>query len=188
MLESLVATTPRLVLRPVIEDDARATAELVTIDVSESLLTWPYPMSTEQVIERVRKAHERIERRQAVNWAILRKKDQHLLGWLVIARVRARLGSIGYWLGSQFRGEGYMREAASHAIAIGSDYLFLEAIRADVFPNNKASIAVLEALGFRRGGLRRVTSVRTGKQETVSRYRLELATEVPAPGLRKMAP
>src|SRR5205085_5843775 len=170
MPEPLVAKTPRLILRPVIEEDAESTVELVTADVSESLLSWHYPTSGDQVVERVRKARDEIERGKAVNWAILRREDQRLLGWIVIARVRGGLGSIGYWLGSQFRGQGYMREAASHAIAAGSAYLSLATIRADVFPSNKASIAVLEALAFRRCGLRRVKSARTGRQEKVCRY------------------
>jgi [ribosomal protein S5]-alanine N-acetyltransferase len=178
MFQSLIATTPRLKLRPVTEEDAEPTAGLVTVDVSENLLSWHYPTSTEQVIERVRKAHDAIEQHQAVNWAILRREDQRLLGWIVIGRVRGGLGSIGYWLGRQYRGHGYMREAASHAIPIGSAYLSLETIRADVFPENKASIAVIEALGFRRCGKRRVMSVRTGRHERVCRYRRDAATEL----------
>src|SRR6185295_12543674 len=139
-------------------------------DVSENLLSWDYPTSAEQVIERVRIATKKIERQQAITWAILRKADQRLLGWLVIARVRGGLGSIGYWLGSEFRGHAYMREAAAQAIAVGSDYLSLDAIRADVFPTNASSIAVLVALQFRRCGSRRVKSARTGKLEKVWRY------------------
>ena len=173
--EPLIATTPRLLLRPVIEDDAAPTAEMVTADVSENLLSWHYPMSSEQVTERIRKAHHDLERGKAVTWAILRRQDQRLSGWIVVARVRAGLGSIGYWLGAEFRGQGYMREAASQAIPAGSAYLSLDAIRADVFPSNAASIAVLEALGFRRRGLRQVKSVRTGRRETVCRYRRDAA-------------
>jgi ribosomal-protein-alanine N-acetyltransferase len=174
MLTTLVATTPRLVLRPVAEEDAEPTAELVTPDVSESLLSWDYPTTAEQVIERVRNAQDKIERRLAVNWAILRKEDHQLLGWIRIAKVRGGLGSMGYWLGSKFRGQGYMREAASHAIAMASAFLSLEAIRADVFADNKASIALLEALAFRRCP-RRSHSARTGWEKKLCRYRRDLA-------------
>ena len=174
MVTTLVATTPRLVLRPVAEEDAEPTAALVTADVSENLLSWEYPTTAEQVIERVRTAQEKVERRQAVNWAILRREDQQLVGWIRIARVRGGLGSIGYWLGGEFRGQGYMREAASSVIKMASDYLSLNTIRADVFPDNKASIAVLEALAFRGCGSRTVHSANKGTQVKVCRYRRDL--------------
>jgi len=157
-------------LRPVTDGDAEPTAQLVTADVSENLLSWDYPMTPEQLMERIRTAQEELGCCQTVNWAILRKEDEQLLGWVRMARVRAGLGSIGYWLGSEFRGQGYMSEAAAAAIAMASEYLSLKTIRADVFPSNKASIAVLEGLDFRRQGSRRVHSARFGRRLTVWRY------------------
>lgn len=174
MAETLVVHTPRLLLRPVVEEDAQATAEIVTRDVSDNLLTWPYPCSAEQVAGRVHEAQSRLNAGKAVTWAILRREDERLMGWLVVATSRGAAGKIGYWLGSQFRGQGYAREAAGCAIAIARDHLSLRVIRADVFPANKASMNVLDALHFRRCGAGRATSTRTGKDEKVYRYRLDL--------------
>lgn len=55
---------------------------------------------------------------------------------------------IGYYLGRDFWGGGYMTEAAGTVLNFGFERLRLEHVRADVFEQNSASAGVLKKLGF----------------------------------------
>ncbi|HEX8069676.1 MAG TPA: GNAT family N-acetyltransferase [Pyrinomonadaceae bacterium] len=56
---------------------------------------------------------------------------------------------IGYALVSEFRGQGYAREAAAAVVAYARDALGLARLAAVVDPDNHVSIRLLERLGFR---------------------------------------
>jgi RimJ/RimL family protein N-acetyltransferase len=101
---SLQLTTERLILRPVEDADAAATASLVTGDIAANLLTWPSPMSCAQALARIRESKDKLERRDAVNFAIIRKSDGQLMGWLGLFCVESGTARLGYWLGVEFRG------------------------------------------------------------------------------------
>lgn len=62
---------------------------------------------------------------------------------------------LGYWLGENFRGHGYAREAVSCVLAQAFAELGLARIYAHCITDNRASLNLLEALGFEREGLLR---------------------------------
>ena len=144
----LCLTTQRLVLRPVAIDDAPATAPLVTPDVAANLSTWPSPMSLEQVIDRIRKSEQARAERTAIDFAIIRRFDRELLGWIGLAVTAEQTARLGYWLGTEHRGRGLAREAAAVAVPAGAAFLGVRLIKAQVLTGNRASIALLEAIGF----------------------------------------
>ena len=55
---------------------------------------------------------------------------------------------LGYMLGVNFTGSGYMNEAAAIALEFAFDDLKLHRVEANVQPSNKSSIAVLRRNGF----------------------------------------
>lgn len=62
---------------------------------------------------------------------------------------------IGYCIGEQFNGKGYMTEALKLALDIGFRELKFHRITAGVNPINLASVRVLEKIGFVREGYAR---------------------------------
>lgn len=166
--------TSRLILRPVDRGDARATAELVTPDIAENLLTWPSPMSEEQALAKIDAAQIGLERRSDVNFAILRKADLRLLGWMGLARVEQGQARLGYWLGAPYRGAGFTKEAAPAAIAAATDLLGLRSVIAFVRKSNGASIAILNTLGFALAGEENLFFQFKGAHESCLRYELKV--------------
>ena len=144
--------TARLRLRSVEPVDAASTAALVTPDVTANLSTWPSPMTEGQALERILEA-KRLERsREAINFAILDRARGTLFGWIGLIRTGERSGRLGYWLGSGFRGRGLMKEAATAALPAAAGFLGVSEVVALTLPDNRPSLAVLHALGFRSAG------------------------------------
>ncbi len=59
---------------------------------------------------------------------------------------------IGYALGEEFWGKGFMTEAAKGVVAFGFETMHLDLISATCYPFNIQSKRVLEKLGFRYEG------------------------------------
>jgi len=144
--------TSRLLLRPVEEADAAATSALVTPDVAANLSTWPSPMTTAQALAKIRESKRLVRRRKAIDFAILNPADGRLMGWIGLAAIGARTARLGYWIGLEFRGHGYTREAARAAVPAGAQFVEATTVVALVLPNNLASMGVLDALGFTEVG------------------------------------
>src|SRR5512132_2451886 len=90
--------SPRLLLRPVEDEDAAPTAKLVSPDVASQLSTWRSPMTEEEALDRIRTSQKLLSQRKAVNFAIVQKADGTLLGWIGLWLVSDRLARIGYWI------------------------------------------------------------------------------------------
>jgi ribosomal-protein-alanine N-acetyltransferase len=81
------------------------------------------------------------------SWAIVRTGEDHAIGFVSAGRKREGVSEIGYLLARDARGQGYARDA----VALLIDNLFAKGERrvfADTDPDNRASIALLTALGF----------------------------------------
>jgi ribosomal-protein-serine acetyltransferase len=65
------------------------------------------------------------------------------------------LGSIGYWLGKEFWGQGLMTKAAHRVVAEGFKNLALNRIEIRCATGNKRSRSVAERLGFKLEGVLR---------------------------------
>ena len=87
---------------------------------------------------------------------IWRTEDAALLGGIAMTNIRrgvAQAGMVGYWLGQQFTGQGYMAEALAAAIDFGFTDLGLNRIEAATMPHNDASRRLLMRAGFAEEGL-----------------------------------
>lgn len=85
-------------------------------------------------------------------WAITMKGDDTAIGFVAVGEKRqGNVSEIGYMLARAHWGTGIAREAVSRVI----EQVFAEGQRrvfADTDPDNKASRALLERLGFKREG------------------------------------
>ena len=89
---------------------------------------------------------------------IFENQTGRLTGGISMGNIRrgvAQSAQIGYWMGEQHAGKGYMGAAIRLLLEHGFDVMRLNRIEAACIPDNERSIRVLEKAGFRREGLLR---------------------------------
>ena len=96
---------------------------------------------------------------EGYNFQIFQKREDGKEGALVggislssVERGIAQMGTLGYWMGMPYAGQGYMREAAGLVCAFAFDTLLLHRLQASCLPNNEPSINLLRRLGFEEEG------------------------------------
>jgi RimJ/RimL family protein N-acetyltransferase len=91
-------------------------------------------------------------------WAVERLADDHLIGMCgLIKRDSLPEPDVGYALMPRYRGQGYAREAAAACLRYAREVLGFAEVWAIANPDNTASAAVLESIGLRDVGVRRLT-------------------------------
>ena len=145
--------TARLVLRPVEFGDAGTTVELMTPGLVHYLLSWSSPMTAADAQARILASRAAMHERRAIDFAVLRKADGVLIGWVGLkltnlTEARARLG---FWIGEPFQGCGYMSEAVGPALRAGASWLGAAIVEAGATHDNAASLAILRRLGMIQG-------------------------------------
>jgi RimJ/RimL family protein N-acetyltransferase len=152
MSETPVLATERLRLRQLTIDDAEALFPTLS-DVE--LMTWWSSAPHKSVEETRAYFAPRVDRQGWRCWAITLSGDDSAIGWVAAGEKRqGGVTELGYILEREHWGRGIAREAVAAVI----DRLFAEGQRrvfADTDPENAASIALLERLGFRPEGLLR---------------------------------
>ncbi|MFT6462775.1 MAG: RimJ/RimL family protein N-acetyltransferase [Maricaulis maris] len=141
-----VLSTARLLLRPLVRDDAAAV--FPALGDPETMKYWSRPPFT--TIEAVR-GHLTATTRSATvrTWAICRPSDPgDALGWVVLMDRKEGVAETGYIIRPDAQRNGYVSEAVTGVIGYGFGELGLRRIYADTDPDNAGSIAVLTKLGF----------------------------------------
>lgn len=72
-----------------------------------------------------------------------------------VERGIAQKGTLGYWIGMPYAGQGYMREAAECVRRFAFESLKLHRLEASCLPDNEPSARLLRGLGFEREGYAR---------------------------------
>ena len=95
--------------------------------------------------------------RRLFQWAISDVETDAMMGTLTLAAWDRdnRHAEIGFILARARWGRGLAHEAVRRALTFGFGEMGLHRVEADVDPENEASLALLEKLGFRREGLLR---------------------------------
>ncbi len=92
-------------------------------------------------------------------WAIRDKKTNKIMGSIGLdpdkRRESVNSKEMGYWLGEEFWGKGYMTEAAKAVIDFGFKEYDLVLISICTGPNNKRSQSVIDKCGFKFEGIQR---------------------------------
>ena len=140
-----VLQTARLTLRPLRVEDADALHPMYADVAANTYGSHPSTTTVEESRERVAKAVADTDWRA---WAITLSGDDIAIGTVACYEKRqGKVTEIGYILSRAYWGNGYVTEAVAALI----DLLFDEGQRrvfADTDPDNPASIAVLQRLGF----------------------------------------
>jgi ribosomal-protein-alanine N-acetyltransferase len=107
---------------------------------------------------RLRRYAEDAAADRAYPFLVFRESDGVLLGGVTLANVRrgiVQAGTIGYWVGQPYGGQGVMTAALRVLLPTLFGELNLHRIEAACIPTNNPSVRVLEKCGFTREGLAR---------------------------------
>jgi [ribosomal protein S5]-alanine N-acetyltransferase len=107
---------------------------------------------------RLRRYAEDAAADRAYPFLVFRESDDLLIGGITLANVRrgiVQAGTIGYWVGQQFTGQGAMTTALRVLLPTLFGELNLHRVEAACIPTNTPSVRVLEKSGFTREGLAR---------------------------------
>ncbi|MDO5562810.1 MAG: GNAT family N-acetyltransferase [Synergistaceae bacterium] len=147
----MILTTDRLLLRPITTDDARAMYECYRGPNVGPNAGWKPHESvdeTREIIEQIFLANN--------VFGIVLREDNALIGSVGLIddpkRDNDRTKMLGYSIGEDYWGRGYMTEAARAVVDDGFVRLGLDLISAYCYPENARSRRVLTKLGFRYEG------------------------------------
>jgi RimJ/RimL family protein N-acetyltransferase len=150
-------------LRELSVNDAQAIARLMNYNISKYLYDVPDPYSIQDALYFVKKSRNDFESLSGLHFAIeykgmseLKNNYPVLVGSIGLKNMDLinKKADLGYWIGEEYWGRGI----ASECVGLIIDYAFyssdlgLREIIAYVFPENKASIRVLEKNGMKKKG------------------------------------
>ena len=150
-------STRRLLLRPLVDDDADAIFGLFADPQAMrywSTPAWTDPAEALRLVARDRAASANGE---AIRFGLVERGSAGVIGCCSLHRVDAgnRRAEVGYILRRDRWGLGLMNEALECVLDFAFDTLRLHRLEADIDPRNAASARSLERLGFRREGFMR---------------------------------
>jgi RimJ/RimL family protein N-acetyltransferase len=149
-----IIKTQRLTLRQTEQRDAAAFSKLVSdFDIARMTgsIAYPYPLLSAEF--KIMTFHAAKRRGLAHPYAITLSDKDEMIGVAdLFKRDAESLWEIGYWIGRDFWGNGYMTEACTALLAEANETLEAEDRIAGVFTDNPGSARVLEKLGFEKTG------------------------------------
>jgi ribosomal-protein-alanine N-acetyltransferase len=121
--------------------------------------TWAYDALTRGAFRRRLKMYK-AEMRQEVTYSFLifRRIDDVLLGGITLSNLRrgvAQSATLGYWIGSPHRNQGYMTDSLAAILEFAFSRIGLHRVEAACLPANEASRRLLLRSGFREEGYAR---------------------------------
>ncbi|MEK7186619.1 MAG: GNAT family N-acetyltransferase [Patescibacteria group bacterium] len=166
----MIIKTKLFTLRPFEKrDEASLVKNINNEKIYKPTLNIPYPYTAEDAriwIERNEKYAEE-KPLKAVNFAI--DINGEVIGGIGITKIEKGEGELGYWLGEDYWGKGFMSEAVREVTYAGFKKLKLKRIYADVFLSNKVSARVLEKNGYILEEVMQGRAIKDGKE--IDNYR-----------------
>jgi ribosomal-protein-alanine N-acetyltransferase len=100
----------------------------------------------------ISEVHKSFKEQTGLNWAIIEKSTNEFIGYFGFWRIIKEhcRAEIGFALKPEFWGKGYMKETMNSLIEFGFKNLQIHSIEANVNPENKKSIQLLETLNFKK--------------------------------------
>jgi RimJ/RimL family protein N-acetyltransferase len=148
--------TQRLILREITVNDAlRITTLLNNHKISRYLSRVPYPYTVDDANEWIGLIREKYKDEKQINFAIVEKNSQTYMGSIGFnTNKEHNRASIGYWLGEEYWGRGFVTEAGKELLKYGFEVLDLHRIYCSHFDANPASGKVMQKIGLKYEGRR----------------------------------
>ncbi|MFJ3513169.1 GNAT family N-acetyltransferase [Streptomyces luteogriseus] len=146
----------RVVLREFTHEDVD---DVLAIIGDDKVTTWLSFDSRDraQTVAMIERAIERAQLgpRTEIYLAVTKHDDDRVIGFARIGLAGVQAGKLGYAIAATEWGHGYATSAASTLISHAFKELGLHRISAAIGPDNAASIAIVQQLGFTREGVLR---------------------------------
>jgi len=158
MSEQPVLETERLMLRPLVPEDAPMITRLAgRREIADTTISIPHPYSEEQAREWIAKTAEGFAKGKEAAFGVQLKNTRSLVGGVGLREIDAvhSHAEMGCWIGVDWWGKGYATEASRAVLRFGFEELGLNRIHAHHMVRNPASGRVLASIGMRREGLLR---------------------------------
>ncbi|XOV81917.1 MAG: GNAT family N-acetyltransferase [bacterium] len=142
---------PRVSIRRVQRDDEKEFVHLMrgSVALHEPWITPPTnPVLFKYYLQRV-------NREDHAGFVITRNEDNHIVGVINInniVRGSFQSASLGYYVGAQFQGAGYMREGLQQLVAYAFNTMGLHRLEANIQPGNTRSANLVARCGFVKEG------------------------------------
>lgn len=169
----LLLETERLFLRPYELEDAPIAQRLANDKELANTTFLPHPYSLEDAKNWIRNHPQLIESKEAFPFAVIPKSDEELIGTMTLRVDKLHnKGELAYWIGKDYWGKGYAREASKRVIAFGFEEQKLNRIWAPVMSKNIASGKVMQKAGLKYEGTLKQDILRWNKYEDVDVFGL----------------
>ena len=149
-LNSVSLETERLLIRPIEDADVKSVYQIHIDDEVNRYLPYDTWQSWDDAKHWYAKIIQRRVNQEAEQFVIVRTEDQQLIGTSIVFGFNEvdRSCEFGYVLHRKFWRQGYMFEATSSLLTTLMAINEIDAVRAVVDSENKASLALLANLGF----------------------------------------
>lgn len=146
----------RVVLREFTRDDVDDVLAIIGDDKVTAWLSFD-SRNRDQAIAMIEGALERAHQEPRTEYylAVTKQGDNRVIGFARIGFAGVKAGKLGYAIAAQEWGRGYATDAARALTTFAFTELGLHRISAAIGPENAASIAMVEKLGFTREGVLR---------------------------------
>lgn len=162
-----IITTPRLLLRPILQDDAPAFARLCDDRlIARNTARIPHPYTIENAKAFVTFISNAFEAGEEYAFAVC--EDGDIVACAGISPQEGGVFELGYWVGAEARRRGVAVEAAGAVACFAFEQLGASRIAAGHFTDNPVSGRVLSKLGFKPTGeiVRTYSAGRGGEADT----------------------
>lgn len=171
-----IIRTPRIVMRPVREADARQLATLSRRSDMQEFQEIPI-LTQGELASRIARRPKRLDARAIgrFEWLMFIDGFSHPMGWVslrIFDRVR-NVGEIGYSIVTDFRHRGLATESAAGLVDTAFSVGALDRIEARCTGDNQPSRGVLERLGFARIESSPVATIVHGRRVTLLQFAVD---------------
>src|SRR5690554_2246609 len=152
-----VIETERLILRPLVTDDSDSLLKIFSdAEVMRYWNTAPWA-TIQDAIDFINESNDSMQRQESLILGVYLKSTGELAGKCMLFSYdkESKRAEIGFGLGRDYWGKGYIGEAGEALIQYGFSSLGLRRIEAEIDPENESSAKALEKLRFSQEGLLR---------------------------------
>ncbi len=148
-IPQIILETERLLLRPFDINDGITLQKFAgNINIAKTTINIPHPYENGMAEAWIETHEKQWTEEDLINFAIVNKSTNQLMGVVGLVSRSEKAGGIGYWIGEPFWGKGYCTEATKSLIDFCFNRLNIERLEAEYLVSNPASGRVMEKAGM----------------------------------------